>query len=271
MDPLRRALENDPAVTLDVAVLAMAEFESPALDAPHYLGVLDRFAGELRARLGTYTSGARFVQIANEYLFGELGFRGDERAYHDPRSSCLNWVLDLHAGLPITLSVVYLEVARRLQRPVFGIGLPGHFIVRYDDGEFSAYIDPFHGGKLLTEEDCRAVARDITGTEIGADSSAFEPVGTRYIIVRMLNNLRAAYLRSRQFAKCAAVLDLLIEYFPSNPEYYNARGVVRLKLRKLAASRDDFQKYLQYAPDASDRNDVTRQMQAIHQSLARLN
>src|SRR5579883_329792 len=270
MDALRQALDRDSTVTLDAAALAMAEFESPGLDLAKYLAVLDRFADDLRPRV-LNQSGEQFVQLANDYLFGELGFRGNQAEYHDPRNSCLNYVLDRRIGLPITVSVVYIEVARRLERPVAGVGLPGHFIVRYDDGAFATYIDPFHEGKLLSQQDCRALAREITGTDIGVDSSALEPVGVRYIVVRMLNNLRAAYFRSREFPKCAAVLDLLIEYFASNPEYYKARGVVRLKLRKLAGARNDFQKYLQYSPDAADRADVTRQLQAIHQSLARLN
>ena len=88
--------------------------------------------------------------MANEYLFGDLGFRGNEIDYNDPRNSCLNYVLDRRTGIPIALSVVYIEVARRLGQPVSGVGLPGHFIVEYNDGEFATYIDPFHSGKLLT-------------------------------------------------------------------------------------------------------------------------
>ena len=95
-----------------------------------------------------------FVRIANEYLFEELGFRGNDTDYYDPGNSCLDVVLDRRTGIPITLSVVYIEVARRLAGPFSGIGLPGHFVVQYSDSEYSTYIDPFHAGKLLTEDDC---------------------------------------------------------------------------------------------------------------------
>ena len=271
MDALRRALQGDASVTLDAAALELARIEYPSLDPGPSLAALDQIATELGARLTPECGGAGFVQIANDYLFGELAFRGNQTEYDDPRNSCLNQVLERRIGLPITLSAVYIEVARRLERPVTGIGLPGHFVVRYDDGAFSTYIDPFHAGKLLTEQDCAALAREITGTDLSGDPSALEPVGVRYILVRMLNNLRAAYFKAREFNKAGVVLDVLLEHFPSNPEYYKARGVARLKLRKLSGARDDFRKYLKYAPEAKDRAEVTRQIQAIHQSLGRLN
>jgi regulator of sirC expression with transglutaminase-like and TPR domain len=271
MDALRGALQGDASVTLDVAALELAQIEDAGLDPAPWLAELDQIAAELGVRLGPETGGSRFVQIVNDYLFSELGFRGNQAEYDDPRNSCLSQVLKRRIGLPITLSVVYIEVARRLNRPVFGVGLPGHFVVRYDDGVFSTYIDPFHAGKLLSEQDCATMAREITGTELSGDPSALEPVSVRYILVRMLNNLRAAYFRAREFAKAVVVLDLLLEHFPSNAEYYKARAVARLKLRKLGAARDDFRKYLKYSPQAQDRAEVTRQLQAIHQSLGRLN
>jgi regulator of sirC expression with transglutaminase-like and TPR domain len=167
--------------------------------------------------------------------------------------------------------VVYIEVARRLGRPVFGIGLPGHFVVRYQDAGFSTYIDPFHGGKLLSEGDCRALAQQITGVELSHEASVFAPVSVRYILVRMLNNLRAAYFKAKQYAKAATVLDLLVEQFPANPEYYKARGVARLKLREFGAARRDLNAYLKHAPEAEDKEAVKQQLQAIHRWLGRLN
>jgi regulator of sirC expression with transglutaminase-like and TPR domain len=166
---------------------------------------------------------------------------------------------------------VYIEVARRLGQPVAGIGLPGHFIVQYDDGNYSTFIDPFHGGKLLTEEDCCILARQVTGVDIAADPSTLAPVDNRYILVRMLNNLRSAYFRSKQYAKGVVALNLLLEAFPANPEYYKARGVARLQLREFGAARSDLEMYLKHAPEAGDRGEVKKQLEAIHRWLARLN
>jgi regulator of sirC expression with transglutaminase-like and TPR domain len=273
MQSLRAALRDEPGIALDSAALEMAAIERSDLQPAPYLEMLDRIASELDTRLGGYSGadGPRFVRIANQYLFQELGFRGNESDYYDPGNSCLDVVLDRRTGIPITLSVVYIEVARRLGRPVFGIGLPGHFVVQYLDVEYSTYIDPFHGGKLLTEDDCSKLARETTGVDLQADPSALAPVGSRYILVRMLNNLRSAYFRLKQYGKAAAVMDLLVEAFPENADYYKARGVARLNLRQFAPAKRDLEKYLNFSPAAPDREEITRQLEAIHRWLGRLN
>jgi regulator of sirC expression with transglutaminase-like and TPR domain len=210
------------------------------------------------------------VRVANQYLFEEAGFRGNEAEYYDPRNSCLDAVLDRRTGIPITLSVVYIEVARRLGQPVAGIGLPGHFIVQYNDGKYCTFADPFHGGKLLSEDECRVLAREV-GVDIATEPSTLRPVSNRYILVRMLNNLRSAYFRSKNYKKAVQALDPLVEAFPANAEYYKARGVARLQLREFRAAKTDLEKYLKCSPDADDKAEVTKQLEAIHRWLGRLN
>src|SRR5260370_8835490 len=119
--------------------------------------------------------GAEFVASVNTFLFEEIGFRGNAQNYYDARNSCLNWVLDQRTGIPITLALVYIEIARRLRRPVFGIGLPGHFVVQFDDGKYSTYLDPFNGGKLLNEKDCRELARSAA-PQVAFDRRLLRPV-----------------------------------------------------------------------------------------------
>jgi regulator of sirC expression with transglutaminase-like and TPR domain len=271
VEVLRAALQEGSTGALDLAALEMAAIECPGLEAAVYLDALDRIASEVATRLGASADGPRFVRTANQYLFEELGFRGNESDYYDPLNSCLNQVLDRKIGIPITLSVVYIEVARRLRRPVFGIGLPGHFVVQYDDDAYSTFIDPFHGGKLLTRDDCRELAREITGVDIDREPETAAPVSTRYILVRMLNNLRSAYFRSKNYAKAAAVMDLLVEAFPDNGDYFKARGVARLNLREFGGAKRDLENYLRFMPEAEDRAEVVKQLEAIHRWLGRLN
>ncbi len=270
---LRAALSKESGAALDLPALEIAAIERPGLDPTPYLAMLDRIASELDTRLGRQAAadGPKYVRIANEYLFGELGFRGNDSEYYNPGNSCLDVVLDKRTGIPITLSAVYLEVARRLGRPIFGIGLPGHFVVQYNDGDYSTYIDPFHAGKLLTEDDCGQLAQKITGVDLAAEPSTLAPVSTRYILVRMLNNLRSAYFRVKQYAKAAAVMDLLVEAFPANADYYKTRGVARLHLREFGAAKSDLENYLHRSPNAEDRAEITRQLEAIHRWLGRLN
>jgi regulator of sirC expression with transglutaminase-like and TPR domain len=268
---LRAALQSESAIALDTAALEMAAIETPGLDAAPYREILDRFASEVAVRLNPGTDGPKFVRVMNQYLFEELEFRGNDANYEDPRNSCLDIVLDRRTGIPITLSVVYLEIARRLGRPVFGIGLPGHFVVQYNDGDYSIYIDPFHAGKLLTEADCHELAREITGVDSSSEPSTLAPVSDRYILVRMLNNMRSSYFHAQQFGKMAQVMDLLLEAFPENADYFKARGVARLHLREFGAAKSDLEMYLRYSPDAEDRDKVKKQLEAIHRWLGRLN
>ena len=122
MEALRAAIQDQPEGRLDVAALEIASIETPDLDPEPFLGVLDRIASAIAARLPASADGREFVRVANDYLFGDLGFRGNEIDYNDPRNSCLNYVLDRRTGIPIALSVVYIEVARRLGQPVSGVG-----------------------------------------------------------------------------------------------------------------------------------------------------
>jgi regulator of sirC expression with transglutaminase-like and TPR domain len=269
MDALRAALAEAPGARLDIAALEIASIETPGLDPQPSLVILDRMASVIAARLPIGGSGRDFVLAANQYFFEELGYHGNEIDYNDPRNSCLNYVLDRRTGIPIALSVVYIEVARRLGQPVSGVGLPGHFIVEYNDGDYATYIDPFHAGRLLTTADCQQLARERTGAD--ADATALAPVGTRYILVRMLNNLRSAYFRSKAFEKMVAVTDLLLEGFPQNADYYKARGFARLRLRQFRGAHSDLEMYLKFSPQAEDREQIVQQLGAIHRWLGRMN
>ena len=244
--------------------------EFPGLVREPYLERLDDMAAEL-ADATTGFSGAAFVAAANDFLFNELGFRGNETDYYDPRNSCLNWVLDQRSGIPISLSLVYIEIARRIGRPVFGIGLPGHFVIKYDDGSFSTYLDPYSGGKLLNETGCRELVETIAGADALADPNLLRPVGTRYILIRMLNNLRIAYLRREDFARVIDVLDVLIGSLPGTAEYYRDRAIARVSLRRFRAAGEDFEQYLALQPHASDRNEIIKQLGMIHRWLGTLN
>jgi regulator of sirC expression with transglutaminase-like and TPR domain len=270
MQALRKALRGDPAIPIDEAALDLARIEFPQLSMGPYLDTLDAFAAEIWRRTGQ-RSGALFVGVSIDYLFGELGFRGNESDYYNPRNSCLNCVLDERIGIPITLSLVFLAVARRLGQPVCGIGLPGHFVLKYQSADYCTYIDPFHRGRLLTESDCRELAGQFVPAPLIQDPALFEPVADRHILMRMLKNLCGAYLRSASYEQAVTAASLLIEADPRIADSYKSRAVAQLKLGRLAPARADLEAYLKYAPDASDRAEVVQQVEAIHRRLASLN
>ena len=269
MEELRDLLVNgNPEVALDVAALQVATIEHPDLPVEPFVHLLDSHANELRERLEDDTEGDVFVELLNDYLVDELGFRGNDEDYYHPDNSCLSEVLAERVGIPITLSIVYMEIARRLDRPVYGIGLPGHFLIEYNDGDYSTYLDPFHGGRLLTAEECCELSREITGIDISRDPGALQPVSRRHIIIRMLNNLRAVYFRRNEPAKAVRVLDFLIESDPGSAEEYKQRGICQAQVKAYEAARTDLETYLRLSPRAHDRKDVEDQIEKMKRWLA---
>ena len=167
------AEEAEKPGRLDRAALELATIQFPDLQPEPYLDQLNDLASQLGDRLRNFNDGRDFVETAQRFLFGELGFHGNEKDedHFDPRNSCLNQVLERRTGLPITLSVMYMEIARRLHMPVFGIGLPHHFVIQFDDGNYSTYIDPFHGGRVITALECFTLARAPGGGSGAAAAS----------------------------------------------------------------------------------------------------
>ena len=267
LTPLRDLLSGkDDTVALDVAALGLASIEFPELDADASLRKLDSHAAAVAKRVPPNAKGRDFIAAANAFLFGELGLRGNADNYYDPHNSCLNVVIEGHAGIPITLSVLYMELARRLDRPMRGIGLPGHFIVQYDDGEYSAYLDPFHEGAVLTDADCYKLAQASR-----PDPALLAPVTPRQILSRMANNLRGIYFSQRAYVKAVQLLNLLIEAAPESADEYKQRGLVYLQTKSLRQSIADLQRYLVLAPDAADRAQIEEQIRTVARWLATLN
>ena len=269
MNELRELLRQDAlAVPLDIAALQIANIEYPDLDVEPFVTLLDSHAREFGERLDSETAADEFIELLNSYLFEELGFHGNSDDYYDPANSCLNDVLLRRTGIPITLSVVYMEIARRLERRVQGVGLPGHFLVMMEDSDFRVYIDPFHAGQTLTESECFDLAREATGMDLAEDSSMLAPVSNRHIVIRMLNNLRAVYFQRNDAPRAAKVLDLLIEASPESAEEYKQRGVCRAQMGQFETARADLQTYLRLAPGAADRSQVTAEIERLNKLRA---
>jgi regulator of sirC expression with transglutaminase-like and TPR domain len=267
VDDLKDLLAGrDDDMELDLAALNLATLEFPELDFRPSLLQLDHFANDIADRCSDLSDGRDFVRVANQYLFEEIGLRGNEDDYYNPRNSCLNQVLTGRLGIPITLSVVYLEIGRRLAKNVVGIGLPRHFVIQYDDGDYSAYIDPYHGGAILSAGDCYRLAQvEYENPRLLA------PAGKRQIVMRMINNLRGIYFSQRSFEKAQEILNVLIEANPESAEEYKQRGLVRLQMRQLLAGKKDLQTYLALNPQAEDKEEIQGQLQAVGKWLAALN
>ncbi len=268
LDALR---DEGSQVTLDVAALELASIEFPGLELEGSLFRLDNLAEQISCQLSGNANCLDFIRAANELLFEVLQFRGNEEQYYDPRNSCLNSVLMRRLGIPISLSVLYIEIARRLKRMVYGVGLPGHFIVACEDGDARYWVDPFHNGRILSFADCAALAKQTAGVDLRSNPAVLAPVSKRQILVRMLSNLKAIYLRGEAFDKARQVLDLLIDATPDYPEEYRHRGIVHLRQSNHRAAKADLETYLRLEPDTPERDEVEKQLLLIERWRAGLN
>ena len=260
-DALHRAV-NAPGPDLIPSALTIARVEYPGLDAAPYAQRIDRMGAEARARIARFAGRPTLaVGALNEYLFDELGFRGNRERYDDPRNSFLNEVLDRRTGIPITLAVVYLEVARRAGLPVEGVNFPGHFLLRVAldsavtpgnvepaGGESVIIIDPFHGGASLSESDCRELLRQHAGEGAAFDPSLLEPATRLQVVTRMLVNLKRLYVRMRSFPQARFVSDLLLTIDPSAIAELRDRGLLAYHLEDFAAALRDLEAYLRLRP-----------------------
>ncbi len=248
---LQRAMDG-PGDELAPAALAIARVEYPSLDSRPYLAELDRMGEEATARLNEARNDS--LGAFNEYLYDEQGFAGNRERYDDPRNSFINEVLDRRTGIPISLAVIYLEVARRAGLHVDGVNFPGHFLLRIRDGVSSdarsevAIIDPFHSGARLSEYDCRQLLRQHVGDEAAFDTSLLAPATRHEIVVRMLVNLKRLYVRMRSFPQARFISSLLLRIDPSAISELRDRGLLAYHLQDFAGALRDLEEYLRLIP-----------------------
>ena len=247
---------NAPGEDLAPAALAIAKVEYPSLQSEPYLAVLDRMGEEASTRMGS-SGDAPFedaVRAFNEYFYDEQGFCGNRERYDDPRNSFLNEVLNRRTGIPISLAVVYLEVARRAGLRVAGVNFPGHFLLRAPVAAATRttddvlIVDPFHNGAFLSEIDCRELLRQHVGDAAAFDRSLLEPATRHQIVVRMLVNLKRLYVRMRSFPQARFISGLLLSVDPSAIAELRDRGLLAYHLQDFAGALRDLEAYLRLLP-----------------------
>ncbi|MGH9868747.1 MAG: SirB1 family protein [Candidatus Polarisedimenticolia bacterium] len=269
---LQMIARSDDQIDLVVAALLIAKEEYPDLDIQSCLGRLDRLAQGAAARLGALRDNPFAVLDAiNTHLFGDEGFRGNLDDYFDARNSYLNDVLERRLGIPITLSLVYMEVAARLKFPLHGIGFPGHFLVKYEGEGRELLIDPFHQGAIVMPEDCHARLKEAFGDEVPLARGFFRPVGPRQILFRMLSNLKHVHLRREDFPRALSVLERLVALTPQDMRLRRDRGLLHLKLEQYSRAVEDLQAYITRRPQADDADEARRHIMDIRRHTALLN
>lgn len=269
---VNEAVKPDKEIDLGRASLVFGKFEYTDIDVDAYEQRITILADDA-ARYGRDVD-LTPVALA-VYLFDTQKYQGNEQDYLDPRNSYLNEVIDRRLGIPISLSVLLIEVAGRLDMDVQGVGLPGHFIVRAVEHRGAqsqiSYIDPFHRGKVMTQQDCRDRVRAITNDTVPFDPAFLEPVSKRYILMRMLNNLKNIYMNRKDFARARHVVERLLVLTPENLDEVRNLGLLYAALGQSRRAVELLERYLHGLPEAPDAESVKKYVAALAGNVARWN
>lgn len=251
MDAFAREVA-DPDFHLARACLLLARDVRPDVDVDAHLALFDPWVAEVARRADE----VGFPRALRDVLALEAGFRGNVVDYEDPDNSYLDAVLRRRLGIPITLSIVYLEVARRLGKPLVAVGMPGHFLVRHEE----TLLDPFHGGRAVSESECARLVEVIFGGRLAFSPEMLRPTPDRDVLSRVLTNLKAAHAKAGRTEDAIRVIDRLLDVNPLALEERRDRGLLRLAQGE-AAGRLDIEAYLEALPRAPDAEALRRLLQ----------
>jgi len=263
---------EDERIDLVRAALTIAQTEYPDVAIDVYHGRIEELARRVKRLVPDLGDPSESIAALNRVLFEEEGFRGNGEDYYDPRNSFLNDVLDRKLGIPITLAVVYMEVARRVGFPLVGVGMPGHFLLKHYDVEGrEILIDPFNRGSILTAKDCQRALDEIYGGQMPLQPEFLMAVSRRQVLVRMLNNLKSSYLSVRNFRKALPIVDLILAIYPRSPEDVKQRALLRWSLGQTRGALADLDDYLKMSPDASDADEIRQTAASFRRMMATMN
>jgi regulator of sirC expression with transglutaminase-like and TPR domain len=268
-DPLRAAIQArfarlvaQPEPTIDLArgALLIAADGRPGLDPERTIEVLDESAERVRVRLDRGDGPSETLVRIHDVLYRELGYRSPTAAeYGEAANSLLDRVVERRVGLPISLAIVELEVAWRLGLAMYGVGLPGHFIVGAPGG---AVFDPAGGGRHLRPDDCQALIRRALGEAVLFNAGMLRPTGRRQILARVLRNLRSVRLAARDWPAALGTVELLAIVEPTDPDHGRDRGLLLGRMGRFSEALALLDRYLDERPDGPDASDV-RQVMSI--------
>jgi regulator of sirC expression with transglutaminase-like and TPR domain len=270
-DFVRMMDRPDEALELARVALLVAAESDLEVDIDGELRQLEGWAEELKRRVTPDLNNLQKLARLRSFVFDELGFRGDRRDYYSPSNSLLHQVMKRRRGIPLTLSIVFMELGWRIGIPFEGVAFPGHFLVRLAGEPHDLLLDPYKRGMMVHEEDCRQMLRETTGGRLSFDPALTASVGKRDMVARLLHNLKGAYLRSGDDAKALAAVERLLVLRPDDAEEVRDRGLLLFRMQKYGRALDSLTAYLQAAAGASDRETIEGHIKTLRSLLANLN
>lgn len=252
---------------LDRVLLLIAREEYPDLDIGRYLGVLDQL-GDLAARRAR-TEDLTVALVRT--VFEDGGFRGNTESYYDPRNSLFSEVIDRRLGIPITLAAVFMEVARRAGSRALGIGFPGHFLLRHEARGRAVLLDPFNRGQVVRRSDCQRLLAESAGEGAELEPWMLEPSSPKMMVVRVLTNLKHAYVRQKDLIGAVKAIDRLLIVDPERWVERRDRGLLFVELECVAAALRDLEAYADHAAGGEDVEEIRRVLPDLRRQLGGMN
>jgi len=268
---LSRLLEGDGPLDLLGACFWVAAEEYPELDVRDGVHRVHLLSAEGARRVHRLTNPFARLDGLQTYLFEELGFRGNEDEYDDPRNSFMNDVLDRQLGIPLTLSILFMEVARASGFEAQGVGLPGHFVIKLTLDHRSLLVDPYHRARVITVEDCIQLVSRTTGRPLLFRSEQLEGIDERATLARMLLNLKHLYLKREDHVRALSAVERLLLINPEDPTEIRDRGFLNAQLGRPGEAVADLESYLETSPAAPDADSVRGRVVWLRRRLSEMN
>ena len=267
----RMVKRPEPSLDLARAALLVAAESDPRVDVDAQVHTLESWAAELRARIEPGWNNLQKLARLRRYVFEDLGFRGEQQDYYSPSNSLLHEVMQRRRGIPLTLSIVFMELGWRIGMPLVGVGFPGHFLVRLPVEPGDLLLDPYSEGRSLSRDDVRGLLEQATRGRMEFDEALLASISKRDMIARLLLNLKGAYLREQRDEEALAAVDRLLVLHPGDTTEVRDRGLLLYRLQHFGAAYDALRRYLDHAPEVSDREQIEAHVATLRQILASLN
>jgi len=240
--------------------------EYPDLNIPKYIEKINEIGNSLKLKIGDVKNSTYLISMLNEHVFEKYGFQGDDEDYYDPRNNFLNAVIDKKTGIPITLSIIYSEVAKYIGLDLRIVGFPGHVVVKYEE---EMIMDPFYRGRLLTINDLEEILYRNFGDGVEFIPEYLNTATTDQILTRLLRNLKNAYTQSYAYDKAMRCTDMILGIRPESPEEIRDKGILEERLLHYNEALPLLNKYLELEPEAEDADFILELIKSVREKTSR--
>ncbi|MFK5947819.1 MAG: tetratricopeptide repeat protein [Methylococcales bacterium] len=272
-DAFRNMLNQpDNDISLAKAALMIARLEYPELNIDDYLLKIQNIAEEIHNRLPATANAAEILKQLNHVLFIEKGYEGNTASYYDPRNSFLNDVIERKLGIPISLSILYIELGHALGLPLSGIAFPGHFLVKLEISDGAIVLDPYFGGISLDEEDIEERLREYYGSKLNQSRAhgVLASSTNKEIILRVMRNLRNLYMQEENWSKALPLADIMVDMDDDKPDALKARAAIYDQQECHTPALADYSAYLKLSPNTPGNQFIRARVIDLAKSVRRL-